>query len=427
MERRKVLITSSLCFKGEREPCRRKLIIPTKRSLISRAVFLLGATASLLSFAAPNADTANQVVLEISATRERPRNSEGAFWTTAAGRLEFYYSQFYGGENDFSASRIAEIHSDDQGRTWSAATPVLENDPHNVNLMSVSVLRLASGKIAMFYILKRSEIDCRPYLRLSFDEGKSWSEAIVINPAPGAYVEMANDRVIQTWKGRIVVPLASYRVLKPVNDGFTAVDSRGIVIWYTSDDDGTNWIESPTWWTLPSLDSAGKLSVNGLEEPGVVELADGSLFSWARSDQGMQYGFRSMGGGNNGQQIFSAPEPTELKSPFAPANIKRVPNSATLLAVFDDHSGRFPFASDAGDNISGRTPLVAALSEDGGRTWPVRKVLEGNVKGAFSYPSIYFVDGHTVLIAYNAEERYGMASHLGSLRLRRIDLSWLRD
>ncbi len=372
------------------------------------------------------ADPENQVVLNIDATRDHPRNSEGAFLRLKSGRLEFYYSQFYGGENDFSASRIAEIHSDDEGRTWSGPSTVIENPPDNLNLMSVSVLRLASGKIALTYIVKKTEIDCRPYMRFSADEGATWSEPRVINPSPAGYIELCNDRVIQTWKGRLIVPLASYRVLRPQNNGFTSVDTRGIIMWYYSDDDGTNWIESPTWWTIPSLTADGKLSANGLEEPGIVELADGSFFSWARSDQGMQYACRSAGGGNNGDQIFGAPEPTELKSPFAPANIKRLPNSGALLAVYDDHSGRFPFTADAKDNISGRTPLVTALSSDGGRTWPIRRVLEGNVKGAFSYPAIYFSDDHTVLIAYNAEESYGANSHLGVLRIRRIALSWIQ-
>jgi hypothetical protein len=74
--------------------------------------------------------------------------------------------------------------------------------------------------------------------------------------------------------------------------------------------------------------------------------------------------------------------------------------------------------------ISGRTPLVAAISNDGGKTWPTRKVLEGDVRGAYSYPGMYFVDDHTVLIAYSAED-YGQSSHLGQLRFRKIDMSWL--
>jgi sialidase-1 len=154
-----------------------------------------------------------------------------------------------------------------------------------------------------------------------------------------------------------------------------------------------------------------------------VELADGTFFSWARTDQGVQYGCTGHDDGNGAVPIFSEPKPTELKSPFAPASIKRMPNSSDLLAVWDDHSGRFPYATDAKDNIKGRAPLVAGISHDGGKTWPIRKVIEGDIHGQFSYTAIYFV-GREAWIAYNAEDR--TTPHLGTLRMRRLALDWLR-
>src|SRR6185437_16506820 len=99
----------------------------------------------------------------------------------------------------------------------------------------------------------------------------------------------------------------------------------------------------------------------------------------ARTDQGAQYGFRSVDGGHGSQPMFGAPEPTELKGPFAPALIKRFPNSPDLLVLWNDHSGRFPFVVNPQDDIQGREPLVAGISRDGGRTWPTRRVIEGDI------------------------------------------------
>jgi hypothetical protein len=247
---------------------------------------------------------------------------------------------------------------------------------------------------------------------------------------------------MQTSRGRIIVPMGFYRILRPVDNGFTSVDTRGIMTWYYSDDDGRNWTESPTWWTLPSIipvpvnrtvhgtntftdlwdepgyHPAGKISLNGLEEAGNVELEDGSLFTWARTDLGTLYGMRSRDGG----YTWTAPEPTALKSPFAPANMKRVPGSGDVLAVWDDHSGRFPFPDDVG---WGRAPLVVGISHDGARTFPARKLLEGDVKGQYAYPAIHFV-GDNVLIAYSAEPS-DQVGHLGELRIRRIAKSWIDD
>ena len=44
-----------------------------------------------------------------------------------------------------------------------------------MNTMSVSLLRLESGRIALFYLRKNSLSDCRLYMRTSSDEAKTWS------------------------------------------------------------------------------------------------------------------------------------------------------------------------------------------------------------------------------------------------------------
>lgn len=149
------------------------------------------------------------ITLNVDPTPEHPRNSEGSFATLKSGRILFCYSQFYGGAADESPARIVRIHSDDQGHTWSAPVTVVANTGGN-NVMSVSLLRLASGKLAMFYCIKNSWIDCRPHIRLSTDEGETWSEPRLIQQAPGYFV-LNNDRVIQTAQGRLIVPLAFHR------------------------------------------------------------------------------------------------------------------------------------------------------------------------------------------------------------------------
>ena len=66
---------------------------------------------------------------------------------------------------------------------------------------------------------------------------------------------------------------------------------RAIALWYLSDDEGQTWHEAETWWSMPIP------SKTGLQEPGVVERADGTVLSWARTDAGAQYGFASANSG----------------------------------------------------------------------------------------------------------------------------------
>lgn len=346
----------------------------------------------------------NAVVLNLEPTKENPRNSEGSFARLNSGRIIFYYTQFYGGAADESPARIAGIHSDDSGRTWSAPQPVVENVGGN-NVMSVSLLRLASGKLALFYLVKNSWIDCRPYLRLSTDEGATWSEPKLVGNAPGYFV-VNNDRLVQLSTGRLIVPVAFHRSRGTDPHSSKSFDSRAIAMWFYSDDEGQTWQESATWWAIPVR------SGSGLQEPGLVELADGKLFSWARTDHGLQYGFTSTDAGKS----WTAPAPTELRSPNSPASIKRLPNSANLLAIFNDHSGRYPFTKGK------RTPLVAAISSDGGQTWPQVKPIEEDPDGWYCYTAIHFTDD-AVLLAYCAGD--SKVGGLNRLRMRRISFATL--
>ena len=86
--------------------------------------------------------------------------------------------------------------------------------------------------------------------------------------------------------------------------------------------------------------------------------------------------------------------------------------------MWNDHSGQFPTVAGK------RTPLVAAISSDSGRTWPRRKLLEGNPDGGYCYTAIHFVKG-AVLLAYCAGD-YSHIGPLNRLRMRRIDLDWLK-
>jgi sialidase-1 len=348
---------------------------------------------------------ARDFVLNIEPSPENPRNSEGAFATLKDGRILFCYTQFYGGAADHHPARIVGIESGDEGRTWSAPRIVIDNEG-GANVMSVSLLRLASGKLALFYLRKNSWLDCRPWMRTSADEGRTWSSPVLMVSAPGYFV-LNNDRVVRLDSGRLVAPVGFHRARQSDPTSSRSFDSRAIALWYLSDDEGLTWREADTWWGMPVV------SRSGFQEPGVVELADQTLLGWARTDQGAQYGFSSKDSG----KTWSAPNATSLESPLSPASIKRLPSSADLLAVYNDHSGKFPFPKGK------RSPLVAAISRDGGRTWPVRKLLEDDPNGWYCYTAIHFA-GDGVLLGYCAGDN--LIGGLNRLRIRRIELAGLR-
>jgi len=373
------------------------------KPIFSRSIILI--TFAMFALATLRA-AENSVVLNIEPSPEFPRNSEGSFVTLKSGRILFLYTQFYGGAADHSPARIVSLHSDDAGRTWSKHAHIVVDNRAGANVMSVSLLRLKSGRIALFYLVKNSWIDCRPYVRISTDETQTWSEPKLVVAAPGYFV-LNNDRVAQLSTGRLVVPVAFHRARDTDPNSSKSFDGRAIDLWYLSDDEGQTWKESATWWAAPLHSSSG------LQEPGVVELADGKLLSWARTTLGAQYGSTSADRG----KTWSAPEPTSLKSPCSPASIKRLPGSSDLLAIYNDHSGDFPFPKNK------RTPLVAGISSDSGKTWPTRKVLEPDPDGWYCYTAIHFVDDAVLLAYCSGDKKVG---GLNRLRIRRLTLDWLR-
>jgi sialidase-1 len=350
---------------------------------------------------------ANEVTLNIEPSAEFQRNSEGSFVTLNSGRILFFYTQFYGGASDHSAARIVSIQSDDQGRTWSANPRTVLENKGGANVMSVSLLRLKSGRIEMFYLVKNTWLDCRPHVRFSDDEGETWSEPIRMLEAPGYFV-LNNDRVIQHSSGRLIAPLAFHRARISDADSSKAFDSRAIGMWLISDDEGKTWKEAPQWQALPVPTTR-----SGLQEPAIVELEDSSLLTYFRTDQGMLYECRSTDRG----QTWTAVHPGPLKSPVSPVTVERVPGSGDLLAVWNDHSGDHPMVEGK------RTPLVIGLSADGGQTWPNKKLIESDPDGWYCYTAIHYTK-EAVLLAYCAGD--SKVGGLNRLRIRRLELRELK-
>ncbi|NND07337.1 MAG: exo-alpha-sialidase, partial [Saprospiraceae bacterium] len=134
----------------------------------------------------------NTVVLEINPSTENPRNSEGSFIQLADGHILFIYSHFTSGDGDYASAYLAQRISEDQGKTWSSETKTLGNEG-GLNTMSVSLLRLQSGHIALFYGRKNSHTDCRPIMRISKDDAQTWGEPIECIRGKLGYFVLNND------------------------------------------------------------------------------------------------------------------------------------------------------------------------------------------------------------------------------------------
>ena len=351
-------------------------------------------------------------VLELAPGPGNPRNSEGAFLELRDGRILFVYSRFVGTSfSDAAKARLAARHSTDGGETWSTDAFIETPEENDVmNVMSVSLVRLGNGEIGLFYLLRRSWHDMRMWCRRSNDEGATWGQPVQCMPAAGYYV-VNNDRVVRLKSGRLVIPAALHRSLADRNEA-SAVDWRGIAEFYLSDDDGRTWRKARGYCTLPVVHTK-----SGLQEPGVIELGNGILWAWARTDLGRQYEFFS----NDGGETWSVPAPSRFTSPNSPLSMKRVPESDRLLAIWNPGPS---YETRVLPAIGGdRTPLVAATGLSPDRGWSRAVLIDGKdgVDEGYCYTAMHFTKD-AVIVAYCAG---GAAdkNRLARLRLRKLPIT----
>ncbi len=365
------------------------------------------------------AETLPRRVFELKNGPNNPRNSEGSFIKLKDGRIMYAYSHFTGtDEGDFGQANISVRFSSDDGESWSAPTMIVPNEGR-MNVMSASLLRIAPDTIALFYLRTNSEQDCRPLMRTSTDEGQSWSAPLEILDDNIGYYILNNDRATQLKNGRIMLPLALHS-----RPGDSTI-GQGKVLSAMSDDGGRTW---HTGQERNALDENNN-SVT-LQEPGVIELKDGSVLMYIRTNRGCQYTCHSTDGG----ETWSQPEPSSIQGPVSPASMKRLKNG-DILMVWNDHEG-LPqawlersspttwavkaFRRNHKTFHADRTPLTTAISKDEGKTWQFVKNLEGNPNGWFCYIAILVEDDH-VLLGYIREcNNYND-------RFTKVPLSWLYD
>lgn len=360
-------------------------------------------------------NTGNSIVLELAPGPNNPRNSEGSFITLKDGRILFAYTRFYGESGDDNGNaRICGRYSSDGGKTWTSDDVVLVENEGDENVMSVSMLRLQDGRIALFYLVKNGFHDCRLRVRTSTDECQTWSAPVLCIPAPGYFV-VNNDRIVQLESGRLVIPAAYHRSIDEDRHAWKSFDGRGIAMFFLSDDGGTTWREAKTWWALPAVSSSG------LQEPGVVELKNGQLYAFCRTSTGRQWELRSDDRG----ETWSAPVESPFYSPTSPLSIERIPATGDLLAIWNDRTeGRYNLPQPEKSGW-GRTPLAAAISQDEGQTWKNFRLLEDDPNRGFCYIAIHFHDD-AVLLAYCAGGIEGIGV-LELQRLRRVGIGWFYE
>ncbi len=349
-----------------------------------------------------------KLVFAITPTPENPRNSEGAFLRAPNGDILFAYSAYSGGDHDDHAPcNIAMIRSSDEGETWSEPVIIARASDFGVkNIMSVSGVVQNDGSLGFYFLIKENNGNSTLGRALSYDGVDFTASRCTVNAIPAYYV-VNNDRIIRLSDGRLAAPAAWVGVGHDENGSFT-YDCNWTCGALVSDDDGATFTRSKGF-----VVSATHLNqTTGLQEPGMVELKNGVVWMYMRTDYGWQYESYSIYAFDS----FTAPEPSKFSSLCSPMKVARHPDD-TLYAIYNpipSYNGRYrsPWGW-------GRTPIVIKKSTDDGRTWGEYTVIEDDEQKGFCYPGVFFTNDGCALIGYcrGGEPDKSCLAHLGITKM----------
>lgn len=335
-----------------------------------------------------------KIVCEIPPQKGNGRNSEGDFLKLKDGTIMFAYSRYNSdGMEDDDSCDIAALFSYDNGETFTdRKILVTAEEMGTKNLMCVSLMRMENGDIGLFFLKKLANGFSEYYLLRSDDEGKTFCHHTKCFPHTfSSYYVVNNCRVLKTSDGRLFVPAASHR--KGVDkNGESEFDYYAYSLLFVSEDDGFTWKELNVKFTNPNPDSE-----TGLQEPGITELANGSLYTYFRTDCLCQYESFSPDSGKK----WTPPAPSRFTSPESPMLIKKNPYSGKYYSVYNP----VPFYNTRIENEeffhAGRTPIIIKESNDG-INFSNEVILEGDENRGYCYPALFFIDEKTILTSFCA-------------------------
>jgi sialidase-1 len=318
-----------------------------------------------------------------------PRGGMGDFLMLKDGQLMMTYT------DDRS---IMATKSPDQGKTWDKPFVLIAKPQSQMKggFCHSSFLRLANGDVLLSYIFST---DAEPayghnYLRISSDDGKTWTEQFIATPHQGC-VYAHNDRLMALSTGRLV-SIAEYRAYSPANDhaGFVGLA-------FYSDDQGQSW------W--PSKNTVDMYPVE-VQEADAVELKDKQLLMFGRSYSGHPVRAYSNDGGQTWSKGELIKELTMQHASFP--SVRRLPSTGDLLFVWGSEQ-----AQVAGQPTypPRRCTLTAAISQDEGKTFIHQQNIARDPEDDFGYQCIEFVGNDLAIIGYHCRD---------GIRVARIGIDW---
>jgi len=321
-----------------------------------------------------------------------------------------------------------EIHlrrSTDGGKSWSTAQQIAHMGPR-LNLLplnrpikrkppqgqpetqTVNNPVAIAGRDGIVHFIYCIEYQRAFYMR-SEDDGVAWSKPVEITSVFEQYRSQLDWQRVATGPGH-AIQLRSGRLAVAFWMSTTnKVEMKGAAGTIYSDDNGTNW-------------HAGEIALRKGNEPNLAQLADGRVFITARN-----------GDPRNRRMVAYSPDgatgwsPTEFLDDLLEAGCM-----AGMVSYAGTNEIKKPLLLFSNPDTIKRDHLdrenvTVKASEDGGKTWPVSRLLQ---PGPSAYSDLAVLPNGTILCFYESGTPEGDLKHkrrwaYAQITLARFNLEWL--
>ena len=333
---------------------------------------------------------------------DMPSLPVGRFGRIPGDDRVFAMATSFGGER--GAGRVSV--SADGGATWEATAPFGDDESVYATDSGAFICTAEGTLVAAFSNrAEKASSEWSPelpdasawrlptYAARSLDGGKTWQDVQKLHDEWTG----ANRDMIQMRDGRIV--FTSMKLLgRP---------GRHSVLTYCSDDEGATWAASNV------IDLGGNGHHGGVTEATVIELTDGRLLKYIRTNWGQLWRAVSLDGGLSWRPLG----PAGIDSSSTPAFLERLQSGRICLVwnrQFPEGKDTWPF--QGGDGVWSATPasnfrkeLSISFSEDECETWSPPTVIARREEREVCYPYVFEVEPGVLWITAH---RFGLRMRL---------------
>jgi predicted neuraminidase len=285
------------------------------------------------------------------------------------------YLVYYGGDGEYAPGAAVFGARLRKGTTIWPAPRAIAHDPFR-SLGNAVVWQAPDDVVWLFYVVRYGATwsTSRIQAKISRDNAESWSDAFMISQDEGM---MVRNRPIVLTTGDYLLPVYQE---KGHDTEVVGPDSTSLFLRY--DQKGKQWTP------------AGRIvSKTGNIQPSVVELTPMRLIAYCRRGGGYgptKDGFIVRSESRDGGATWEEGQNSAFPNPNSAIEFMKL-RSGALLLVYND-------------SMTQRTPLTAALSTDGDRTYPTRRnIAEG--RNSFAYPIGFQASDGLIHIVYTSDER----------------------